>query len=123
MAVNVKDIETLWNQYSEDGVKQGISVAQFFESNGVPYRTFEQWYKKKFSSPGIVDCVVSESPDKKLENHDGVKTVSETTENRREVYVSYVNIGLSNGVRIEHHKLSYGELVCFINKLQSLCSA
>ena len=123
MAVNVKDIERLWNQYSEDGVKQGISVAQFFESNGVPYRTFEKWYKKKFSSPGIVDCVVSESPDKKLENHDGVKTVSETTENRREVYVSYVNIGLSNGVRIEHHRLSYGELVCFINKLQSLCSA
>ena len=123
MAVNVKDIERLWNQYSEEGVQRGISVAQFFESNGVPYRTFEKWYKKKFSSPGIVDCVVSESPDKKLENHDGVKTVSETTENRREVYVSYVNIGLSNGVRIEHHKLSYGELVCFINKLQSLCSA
>ena len=123
MAVNVKDIERLWNQYSEEGVQRGISVAQFFESNGVPYRTFEKWYKKKFSSPGIVDCVVSESPDKKLENHDGVKTVSETAENRREVYVSYVNIGLSNGVRIEHHKLSYGELVCFINKLQSLCSA
>jgi len=123
MAVNVKDIERLWNQYSEEGVQRGISVAQFFESNGVPYRTFEKWYKKKFSSPGIVDCVVSESPDKKLENHDGVKTVSETAENRREVYVSYVNIGLSNGVRIEHHRLSYGELVCFINKLQSLCSA
>lgn len=123
MAVNVKDIERLWNQYSEEGVQRGISVAQFFESNGVPYRTFEKWYKKKFSSSGIVDCVVSESPDKKLENHDGVKTVSETAENRREVYVSYVNIGLSNGVRIEHHRLSYGELVCFINKLQSLCSA
>ena len=96
MAVNVKDIERLWNQYSEEGVQRGISVAQFFESNGVPYRTFE---------------------------NDGVKTVSETAENRREVYVSYVNIGLSNGVRIEHHRLSYGELVCFINKLQSLCSA
>ena len=123
MAINSRDIETLWNRYSEEGVPKGISVAQFFESNGVPYRTFEKWYKKKFSSPGIVDCVVSESPDKKLENHDGVKTVSETAENRREVYVSYVNIGLSNGVRIEHHKLSYGELVCFINKLQSLCSA
>lgn len=78
MAVNVKDIERLWNQYSEEGVQRGISVAQFFESNGVPYRTFEKWYKKKFSSPGIVDCVVSEFPDKKLENHDGVKTVSET---------------------------------------------
>jgi hypothetical protein len=37
MAVNSKDIETLWKQYSEEGVNKGISVAQFFESNGVPY--------------------------------------------------------------------------------------
>ena len=44
MAVNSKDIETLWKQYSEEGTKQGISVAQFFESNGVPYHTFEKWY-------------------------------------------------------------------------------
>ncbi|MBR3081124.1 MAG: hypothetical protein IKH01_15155 [Prevotella sp.] len=32
MAVNSKDIETLWKQYSEEGVKKGISVVQFFES-------------------------------------------------------------------------------------------
>ena len=44
MAVNSKDIEILWKQYSEDGVNKGISVAQFFESNGVPYHTFEKWY-------------------------------------------------------------------------------
>ena len=123
MAVNVKDIETLWKQYSEEGVRRGISVAQFFESQGVPYRTFERWYKKKYSSTGIVDCVVSDSPDKNLQDPDVVKTAAETAEKRREAYVSYVNIGLSNGVRIEHHRLSYGELVCFINKLQSLCSA
>ena len=44
MAVNSKDIETLWKQYSEESAKQGISVAQFFEANGVPYHTFEKWY-------------------------------------------------------------------------------
>ena len=27
MAVNSKDIETLWKQYSEEGVKKGYSVA------------------------------------------------------------------------------------------------
>ena len=123
MAVNVKDIETLWKQYSEDGVKKGISVARFFESNGIPYRTFERWYKKRFSSTGIVECVVSESPDGNLQDSDESKPGTGVSEKRREVYVSYVNIGLSNGVRIEHHRLSYGDLVCFINKLQSLCSA
>ena len=38
MAINSKDIETLWQRYSAEGVGKGISVAQYFESNGVPYR-------------------------------------------------------------------------------------
>ena len=123
MAVNVKDIEALWKQYSEDGANKGLSVAQFFESNGVPYRTFERWYKKKFSCAGNVDCVVSGSPDEKLHDSGDVKSATGADEQRRGVYISFVNIGLSNGVRIEHHRLSYGDLICFINKLQSLCSA
>ena len=44
MAINSKDIETLWQRYSAEGVGKGISVAQYFESNGVPYHTFEKWY-------------------------------------------------------------------------------
>ena len=63
MAVNSKDIESLWKRYSEEGVKNGISVVQFFESNGVPYNSFEKWYKKKYSNNGIIDCVVSGTPD------------------------------------------------------------
>ncbi len=123
MAVKSKDIESLWKQYSEDGVKKGISVAQFFESNGVPYRTFEKWYKKRFSSPGLIECVVSGSSDAPQEASDEDSSLTPPVEKRRDVYVSYVNIGLSNGVKIEHHRLSYVELICFINKLQSLCSA
>lgn len=122
MAVNSKDIETLWKQYSEEGVKKGISVAQFFEANGVPYHTFEKWYKKKFSKNGIVDCVVAGLPDATILVPEGEKTESNRFEKRSDVYVSHVNIGLSNGIKVEHHRLSYGELVCFINKLQSLCS-
>lgn len=40
MAISSKEIEALWSQYSEGIHKSGISVAQYFESNGVPYRTF-----------------------------------------------------------------------------------
>ena len=123
MAVNSKDIEALWKQYSEEGAKRGISVVQFFESNGVPYNSFEKWYKKKYSSNGIVDCVVSGSPDATIQVPGSEKAESNRLERRNDVYVSYVNIGLSNGIKVEHHRLSYGELVCFINKLQSLCSA
>ena len=56
MAVNSKDIESLWKQYSEKGAKKGISVVLFFESNGVPYNSFEKWYKKKYSNTGIMQC-------------------------------------------------------------------
>ena len=123
MAVNSKDIETLWKRYSEEGVKKGYSVAQYFESNGVPYHTFEKWYKKKYSQTGIADCVISGLPEATLQVPECEKQENANPEKRKDVYVSYVNIGLSNGVKIEHHRLSYGELICFINKLQSLCSA
>ena len=36
MAVSSKDIETLWKRYSSEASKRGVSVTQFFESNGVP---------------------------------------------------------------------------------------
>ncbi len=109
MAVNSKDIETLWRRYSEEGVKKGYSVAQYFESNGVPYHTFEKWYKKKYSQTGIADCVVSSEPDGSLQVSGGGKSESVNTDKRGNVYVSYVNIGLSNGIKIEHHRLSYPE--------------
>lgn len=122
MAVSSKDIETLWKKYSEEGVKKGISVTQFFESNGVPYHTFEKWYKKRFAQAGVVDCVVKGSPDASIESS-GDKSETVKAEKMNSVSISYVNICLSNGIKIEHHRLSYGELVCFITKLQSLCSA
>lgn len=39
------------------------------------------------------------------------------------VVVKYVNIGLSNGMKIEHHNLSYSGLQSFISKLQAFCLA
>ena len=59
MATSSKDIETLWNRYSNEVNKQGISVAQYFESNGIPYHVFEKWYKKRMQPSSVVDCVVS----------------------------------------------------------------
>lgn len=119
MAVNSKDIEILWKRYSDEGVSKGISVAQFFESNGVPYHTFEKWYKKKYSMDGIVDCVVLDAPAGKIQvPSDAESHEPSWVEKSDDTYVSYVNIGLSNGLKIEHRRLSYVELVYFINKLQ-----
>ena len=126
MSISSKEIEALWSQYSEGIHKSGISVAQYVESNGVPYRTFEKWYQKKFSSPDVVGCAVSGIPTSTPQASSEVKVdKAEAPEavKKKAACVSYINIGLSNGVKIEHHRLSYSDLVIFIEKLQPLCSA
>ncbi len=125
MAVSSKDIETLWKRYSSEASKRGVSVTQFFESNGVPYHVFEKWYKKKFTQPAVVNCVVKETQDvtpqaskeNKVEDTDAATGAADHDEKN----ISYVYVGFNDGMKIEHHKLSYNELVSFIKKIQPLC--
>ena len=42
-------------------------------------------------------------------------------ENEGTKNISYVYVGFTDGMKIEHHKLSYNELVSFIQKIQPLC--
>lgn len=63
MAISSKDLESLWQRYKVEAVPAGISVNQFFESNGVTYHVFEKWYKKKYQAPNVVECVVAGAPD------------------------------------------------------------
>ena len=124
MAISSKDIETLWQRYTLEAVPAGVSVNQFFESNGVPYHVFEKWYKKRFQSPNVVDCVVQGVPGEAVPpKTNGVATMAPTVQANEAVVVKYVNLGLSNGMKIEHHNLSYASLRSFIQKLQDLCSA
>ena len=53
MSVTSKAIEILWERFTSEGVTKGISVHQYFESNGIPYHVFEKWYKKKFRKHSI----------------------------------------------------------------------
>ena len=125
MAVSSKDIETLWKRYSSEAVKRGVSVTQFFESNGVPYHVFEKWYKKKFTQPAVVNCVVKETqdaaPQLSKENPVGETDATAEAADHDEKNISYVYVGFNDGMKIEHHKLSYNELVSFIKKIQPLC--
>lgn len=125
MAVSSKDIEILWKRYSSEASKRGVSVTQFFESNGVPYHVFEKWYKKKFTQSAVVNCVVKETQDvtpqaskeNKVEDTDAATGAADHDEKN----ISYVYVGFNDGMKIEHHKLSYNELVSFIKKIQPLC--
>ena len=123
MAVSSKDIEKLWKEYSEDAANRGISVAHFFKSHGVPYHVFEKWYKKKFSSPEVVNCVVAGLPADMGDTCQPSEEESPVGRKKESPCVSYITIGFSDGMKIEHHRLSYGDLLRFIQKLQPLCSA
>lgn len=123
MATSSKDIETLWNRYTNEGSKHGISVAQFFESNGVPYHVFEKWYKKRMQTSAIVDCVVSGQHSGTTASQESAVDGQAAQVSGKPLTVSYINIGLSNGIKIEHHRLSYDEMLSFVQKLQQLCLA
>ena len=128
MAVSSKDLESLWQRYRVEAVPSGISVNQFFESNGVPYHVFEKWYKKKYQSPSVVDCVVEGTPESvevpPVKTRQGAVPVSSSSPQPKDsVVIKYVNLGLSNGLKIEHHNLSYAGLQNFIQKLEALCLA
>ena len=119
MATSSKDIETLWQRYSEEGSKKGISVRDFFEKNGVPYHVFEKWYKRKYQHPEIVDCKVTGSPDNEEEQPEKEPCNGDAPKSKA---VSYICITFSNGVKVEHRRLNYPELLTFISKLEGLCS-
>lgn len=127
MAVSSKDLETLWQRYKAEAVPTGVSVNQFFESNGVPYHVFEKWYKKRFQAPSVVDCVVQGAPlvneEVSAKQKQGSSMGTTPAQSADAVVVKYVNLGLSNGMKIEHHNLSYSGLLSFIQKLQALCLA
>lgn len=128
MAVSSKDLETLWQRYKVEAVPAGISVSQFFESNGIPYHVFEKWYKKKYQAPNVVDCVVQGIPESNKVSSSTQKQESTivppvSIQSNDVVVVKYINLGLSNGMKIEHHNLSYASLQSFIQKLQALCLA
>ncbi len=128
MAVSSKDLETLWQRYKIEAVPAGISVNQFFESNGIPYHVFEKWYKKKYQAPNVVECVVNGAPEpsnvapSKMKQ-EPMSSTPASAPSSDGVVIKYVNLGLSNGMKIEHHNLSYSSLQSFIQKLQALCLA
>ena len=95
------------------------------ENRTFTYHVFEKWYKKKFTQPAVVNCVVKETqnvhPQPSKENKEEDTDVTTGVDNHEEKNISYVYVGFNGGMKIEHHKLSYNELVSFIKKIQPLC--
>ncbi len=99
-AVSSKDIDVLWQRYQLEAVPSGISVNQFFESNGVPYHVFEKWYKKKYQAPNVVDYVVQGVSEANKAYASSQKQETTTVppvaaQPNDAVVVKYINLGLA----------------------------
>ena len=100
------DFKLLFDKYQEDGIKQGISIVQYCQLNGVVYSHFERWYKKYRA--GVVLPV-------EIVDSDGLIAKSETlspsvscgNDCPSALSITHVNIVFSNGLEVSHHNLSY----------------
>ena len=54
------DFEKLWFMYKTQGESQGVSINKFCVINNVPYKAFNDWFRK--IQKRMVPVVIEESP-------------------------------------------------------------
>ena len=72
---SITDFKRLFDRYQEEGAKQGISIAQYCQMNGIVYNQFERWYKQYRNVLATSVEIVNEKDYNILEkvNEEGVK--------------------------------------------------
>ena len=93
----------------------GESVQSFCLRNKVPYNIFQKWYKD--TRKKIVEVKVDGLPS-------GTSPVPQSSEPECPVDTPvriWVEIRMSNGLRLSQKNLSYRDLVRVVEKLEGLC--
>ena len=75
---SITDYKRLFDRYQEEGAKQGISIAQYCQMNGIVYNQFERWYKQYRNVLATSVEIVNEKDYNILEkvNEEGVKVAA-----------------------------------------------
>ena len=123
-----EDYKKLYELYQVEGVPNGISIVDFCQRNGIVYKYFERWFKKRYSQndtgvhrvrlldsdstsdPSLSDGQPSDLPSGSMV--DGQEAVP--------VRLS-VTIRTSRGLSLHHHNLTYRQLLSLVEKLEVLC--
>ena len=123
-----EDYKKLYELYQVEGVPNGISIVDFCQRNGIVYKHFERWFKKRYSqndsgvhrvrlldSDSTSDPSLSDGQPSDLTSSspvDGLEAVP--------VRLS-VTIRTSRGLSLQQHNLTYRQLLSLVEKLEGLC--
>ena len=106
-----EDYKKLYELYQVEGVPNGISIVDFCQRNGIVYKHFERWFKKRYS-----------------QNDTGVHRVrlllpsGSPVGGQEAVPVRLsVTIRTSRGLSLQQHNLTYRQLLSLVEKLEGLC--
>ena len=123
-----EDYKKLYELYQVEGVPKGISIVDFCQRNGIVYKYFERWFKKRYSQndTGVhrVRLLESDSTsDPSLsDGQPSDLTSSSPIEGRDDIPVRLsVTIRTSRGLSLQQHNLTYRQLLSLVEKLEGLC--
>lgn len=120
-----EDYKKLYELYQVEGVPKGISIVDFCQRNGIVYKHFERWFKKRYSqndtgihrvrlldSDSTSDSSLSEGQPSDLPSGSPVGG-----QDAIPVRLS-VTIRTSRGLSLQQHNLTYSQLLSLVEKLE-----
>ena len=123
-----EDYKKLYELYQVEGVPKGISIVDFCQRNGIVYKHFERWFKKRYSqndtSVHRVRLVDTDSLSN-LSLSEGQPSNLSSSSPRKDQEDSsvrlHVTIRTNQGLSIQQNNLTYRQLVSLVEKLEGLC--
>ena len=123
-----EDYKKLYELYQVEGVPKGISIVDFCQRNGIVYKHFERWFKKRYSPNDtgvhrvrLVDT--TPSCDQSLSDSQPSELQSGTPRDEQEEATVrlFVTIRTSQGLSLQQNNLTYRQLLSLVEKLEVLC--
>ena len=108
------DFEKVWFLYKTEGEPKGISINSFCVNQGVPYKQFNDWFRKTHKK--IVPVQI-----------DGIPSAAEGSAKEAKLEIvkekGHIMVLIQNrdGLQIKKKNLTYAELKQLIEKLEGLC--
>ena len=123
-----EDYKKLYELYQVEGVPNGISIVDFCQRNGIVYKYFERWFKKRYSQNDtgvhrvrLLDSDSTSDPSLS-DGQPSDLTSSSPIEGRDDIPVRLsVTIRTSRGLSLQQHNLTYRQLLSLVEKLEGLC--
>jgi hypothetical protein len=116
-----EDLERFYFQYQTEALPHGESLQSFCVKNKVPYNIFQKWFKD--TRKKVVEVQINGAPEIGHEEKSKTSVQSQSVSQSRNDHPVriWLEIRISNGLRLSQKNLSYQDLVRMVEKLKGLC--